>query len=173
MAAAGCGSDDESGPGIPSTSAAQLSRELDLLRTRIDVTRERSAPGSCKDIETKSYPDIQRILDGLPDDTDSDVRGALEDSIDRLKELADSECSDLIEDIEQRREETTPEVTTPPPVQTQTTPPPETQTETTPPQETTEEQPQEDQQNGNGNGNGNGQDNGQSGGQPAPPAGQG
>ena len=182
LVAPGCGSDEEEpGPGIPREAAAQLSRELDLVQERVDVTRERSAPGSCRDVESKSYPDIERIVEGLPDDTDPDVRRALERSIDRLKELTESECADLIEEIEKRREETTPPVAPPP----QPEPPPEqTQPETQPPETQPEEkdpkneEKDEDKDQGEGNGDGGlgppgqgppGQDGG---GQPAPAPGE-
>ena len=36
---AGCGSDDERGPGIPSDLAAEITRQLDLAQDRLDVTR--------------------------------------------------------------------------------------------------------------------------------------
>lgn len=129
----GCGSEEEEpAPGIPRSAADALSRELDLVQERLDVTRDQGQIGSCNDIDSKSYPDIERLVSGLPADTDADVRRALQRSVDRLKELTESECSELAKKIEERRKETTPEVTTPPPapVQPQTTPePPETDEE--------------------------------------------
>lgn len=179
--AAGCGGSDEEEPepGIPRDAAERLSRELDLVQERIDVTREQSEPGSCRDVELKSYPDIQEIVEGLPDDTDPDVRRALERSIDRLKELTDSECRELTEEIEQRQEETTPEPTPPPaPAPTPTPEPPRTETqpeEEPPPDEKKPDKDGDQQDDGDGDGGGQGPDGqgppGQGGGgQPAPPA---
>lgn len=175
IAGPGCGSDEEEpGPGVPRAAAEQLSAELDLVQRRIDGTREMSAPGSCRDIELKSYPDIEKIIDALPKDTDPDVRRALERSIDRLKELTQSECTELVDEIERRREESTPEVTPPPaPVQPEPTPEP-TPTETQPREEKPEdEKPKEDKKEDGGGGmgpNGQGPPGQGGGGQPAPPA---
>lgn len=180
LAGAGCGSEDEEpGPGIPRAAANQLSRELDLVQERIDVTREQSAPGSCNDIESKSYPDIQRILEALPGDTDPDVRRALERSIDRLKELTEAECSELVEEIEKRQDEAPPPVTTPPPAPAPvpTTPQP-TETEEQPKEKEKEKDKEQEQQpdEGDGENGGGGGPGGQGppgqggGGQPAPPA---
>ena len=176
IAGPGCGSDEEeAGPGVPRAAAEQLRAELDLVQRRIDGTREMSAPGSCRDIELKSYPDIQEIIDGLPADTDPDVRRALEESIDRLRELTESECSELIDEIERREEDSAPDVTPPPaPVQPEPTPEP-TPTQTTPREE--EEKPEQekpkkddDQDDGGGIGpNGQGPPGQDGGGQPAPP----
>ncbi len=185
LAGGGCGSEEEEpGPGIPRAAADQLTRELDLVQERIDVTRERSAPGACNDVQSKSYPDIQRILDALPDDTDPEVRRALERSIDRLKELADSECSELVQEIEEREEETpAPLPTTPPaPVQPPQTTPEPTETkpkERKPKPKDEEKKPEEPEQDGQDKGDGGAGPNGQGppgqggGGQPAPPAGEG
>ena len=183
LAGVGCGSDEEEepAPGVPRAAAQALTRELDLLQERIDVTREQSKPGSCGDIELKSYPDIQRILDGIPDDTDPDVRRALERSIDRLKELADSECSELVQEIEEREEEApAPVPTTPPaPVQPPQTTPEPTETQPKKPKPKDEEkEPEEPEQDGQDKGGGVGPDGqgppGQGGGgQPAPPSGGG
>ncbi|MDQ4049089.1 MAG: hypothetical protein M3131_06890 [Actinomycetota bacterium] len=170
----GCGSEEEKpGPGIPRTAADQLRRELDLVQERIDVTREQSKPGSCRDVDSKSYPDMQEILAGLPGDTDPDVRRALERSIDRLKELTESECSELIEEIEKRREESPPQVTPPPaPVQPEPAPEP-TPTETQPQEkEPKEKKPKKDDDKDNGDGGVGPNDQGPpgqgGGGQPAP-----
>ena len=173
LAGAGCGSDEEEpGLGVPRAAAERLSAELDLVQQRIDGTREKSAPGSCRDIDSKSYPDIQEIIDGLPADTDPDVRRALEQSIDRLKELTEDECRELIDEIERRRQESTPEVTPPPaPVQPEPTPEP-TPTETQPEEKPEDEKPKKDEEQDGGGGigpNGQGPPGQDGGGQPAPP----
>ena len=46
LAAAGCGSDDEEGKGIPADQAAQLANQLDIVQARLDNGSE----GACKDI---------------------------------------------------------------------------------------------------------------------------
>lgn len=127
---AGCGSDDEEpAPGVPRQTAEQLSRELDLLQERLDVTRRDGKIGSCDDIDGKSYPDIRLLVEGLPADTDPEVRRALGRGLDRLKELTESECEQLAREIRER-EEATPEPTPPPaPVPPPTTPPEQTETD--------------------------------------------
>lgn len=151
LAAAGCGSDDEeTAPGIPRASAQQLRRELDLVQDRLDVTRRDGPIGSCNDIDAKSYRDIRALIEGLPDDTDPEVRRALEQSIERLKELTDAECEQLATEIRDRREATTPEPTPqPPPIQTETTPE-QTDTQETVPDEKKPKKPKKPKDNGNG-----------------------
>lgn len=139
---AGCGSsDDERGPGIPSELVQQITRQLDLVQDRIDVTRETDKVGSCNDVELRSIPDIEGLAAQVPKDTDPEIVDALEQGIVRLRELASQECSDLENRVDQNTETTPPE-----------TIPQETVTETAPqettPQET-ETQPQE-QTPGNG-----------------------
>lgn len=171
LAPVGCGSEaDEPGPGVPRATADALARELDLVDERLEVTRQRGEIGACNDIESKSYPDIERLVEGLPQDTDEDVRGALEQSIDRLRELTESECSELADRIK-RREETTPTVTTPPPppVQPQQTTPEQTVTEEEPQEKTTEEKPEKPKQNGGTSPQDKSNPGKGGGGQPAPP----
>lgn len=93
LAAAGCGGDDEGEP-IPAALANEIATKVDLVETRVNR-------GSCGNLEAMSYPDIEERIKALPKDTDPDVRQALEDSIDRLKELAGGEC----EEVRQRKEE--------------------------------------------------------------------
>ena len=177
LTGAACGSDEEEpAKGIPASATAALNRELDLVQERIDVTREQSEPGSCRDVDSKSYPDIQKILDDLPEDTDADIRRALERSIDRLKELTESECSQLIEEIEKRQEEAPPPVTTPQVPAQPETPPQETQPETAPEEEKPKQDKEPKQDEGQDEGDGGNGPTGQGppgqggGGQPAPPA---
>ena len=164
---AGCGGDDEGAP-IPSATATALNTELDRVQARID----QGSAGACRDVlEGPRGPNkarAQQLIDSMPDDVDSDVRSALQDSFDRLWELVEQECDDKAQqekdEQDQQPEETAPE-TTP----TETTPPETTPTETTPP-ETTPTSPEEEilpndgdgdsgggvPGNGNGNGNGTG-----------------
>ena len=153
LAVAGCGWDEEGKP-IPAASATALNNELDGVQARLD----QGSAGACRDIlEGPREPNmarVQELIDAMPDDVDSDVRSALEDSFDQLWDLVQQECDDKAqeEESQQEPEETTPEKTTP----EETTPEETTPTETTPPEE--EQLPPEgDGDNGGGvPGNGNG-----------------
>jgi hypothetical protein len=133
LAAAGCGSDDEKkGDPIPAQQAADLQNRLDETEARLANGSE----GACKDILEDTMPEVTRILSGLPQAVDADVRDALEESFDNLWSLVESECQDLKPDEPVQTEtNTTPETTT-----TETTP--ET-TETTPPPTDTTTEPEE------------------------------
>ena len=163
LAFTGCGGDDEGAP-IPRATATALNAELDGVQGRLD----QGSAGACNDIlEGPRGPNrdqAQRLIDSLPDDVDSDVRSALQDSFDRLWDLVEQDCDDKAQEEESEQpEETTPTETTPPETTpTETTPPETTPTETTPPSEE-ELPPDGDGDNGggvpgvgNGNGNGNG-----------------
>jgi hypothetical protein len=158
----GCGGDDEGAP-IPSATANALNAELDGVQARLD----QGSAGACRDVvEGPRDPNrerVQELIDSMPDDVDSDVRSATQDSFDRLWELVEQDCDDKAQrEQSQEPEETTPAETTP----TETTPPEETTptettpTETTPPEE--EELPPDGDgdSGGPGNGNGNGGGNG-------------
>jgi hypothetical protein len=156
LAAAGCGSDDETqGDPIPAQQAAELQNRLDETEARL----ANGSVGACKDILDDTMPEVTKILSGLPRSVDVDVRNALEESFDNLWNLVDSECQDLKPDEPVQTEtETEPEPT---PTETQ----PET-TETIPPPTDTTTAPEEaplpndgDGENGgeipeNGNGGG-------------------
>lgn len=163
VAAAGCGGDEEGAP-IPRATATALNAELDGVQARLD----QGSAGACRDIlEGPREPNRERaqeLIDSMPDDVDSDVRTALQDSFDRLWDLVEQDCDDKAQEEESEQpEETTPTETTPPETTpTETTPPETTPTETTPPSEE-ELPPDGDGDNGggvpgvgNGNGNGNG-----------------
>jgi hypothetical protein len=134
FAAAGCGSDDETkGDPIPAQQAAELQNRLDETEARLANGSE----GACKDILDDTMPGVTKILSGLPQAVDPDVRSALEQSFDNLWDLVESKCQDLKPDEPVQTEtNTTPETTT-----TETTPP-ET-TETTPPPTDTTTAPEE------------------------------
>ena len=158
LAVAGCGGDEEGKP-IPAASATALNNELDGVQARLD----QGSAGACRDIlEGPREPNmarVQELIDAMPDDVDSDVRSALEDSFDQLWDLVQQECDDKAqeEESQQEPEETTPEKTTPEETTPEETTPEETTpTETTPPEE--EQLPPEgDGDNGGGvPGNGNG-----------------
>ena len=92
LAAAGCGSDDESkGDPIPAQQAAELQNRLDETEARL----ANGSVGACKDILDDTMPEVTRILSGLPGSVDADVRDALEESFDNLWSLVESECQDL------------------------------------------------------------------------------
>ena len=160
LAVAGCGSDDE-GEQLPASASQALRAELQSVENRID----NGSAGACRDVlegDSANTDAVTRILDGLPDDVDPDVRDATRESFDRLFELVQDECNE-IED--QTDTDTTPTETETEPEQTETeTVPTDTETETT----TTETLPLEPPgNNGNGKGNGKGKGNG-GGGQVAP-----
>ena len=137
LAVAGCGGDEEGKP-IPAASATALNNELDGVQARLD----QGSAGACRDIlEGPREPNmarVQELIDAMPDDVDSDVRSALEDSFDQLWDLVQQECDDKAqeEESQQEPEETTPEKTTPEETTPEETTPEETTpTETTPPEE--------------------------------------
>jgi hypothetical protein len=148
VAAAGCGSDDEGGKGIPAAQANKLRNQLDIVQARLDNGSE----GACKDIlsaQDANDDAVTSILNSLPNGVDPDVRDALEESFDNLWSLVESKCNDLKPDEPTETQTTPPETTTEettPPETTETTPPP---TETTTPPET---EPLPDEGNGNNGG---------------------
>jgi hypothetical protein len=161
---AGCGGDDEGTP-IPAATANALDAQLDGVQARLD----NGSAGACKDIlEGPRGPNraqVDQIIASMPDDVDSDVRSALEESFDKLWSLVEDRCQEAEQEEEsQQEQEPEPEPTPPETTETETVPPETTPTEELPP--ATEELPPEgDGDNdggvpGNGNGNGNGVGNG-------------
>jgi hypothetical protein len=140
---AGCGGDDEpKGKGIPADAVAALDERLDEIQRRFNDAVDHDNPGACEDIERDSVKNIQATVANLPSDVDPDIRQALEDGIQRLRELAQEGCSG-VEPVETETtpeetvtEETTPTETETTPTETETTPP-----ETTPPEQTTPQDP--------------------------------
>jgi hypothetical protein len=131
LAAAGCGSDDESkGDPIPAQQAAELQNRLDETEARL----ANGSVGACKDILDDTMPEVTRILSGLPGSVDADVRDALEESFDNLWSLVESECQDLKADEPVQTETDTEPETTPTETQPETTEtvPPPTDTTTAP-----------------------------------------
>lgn len=150
VAAAGCGSDDEGGKGIPAAQANQLRNQLDIVQARLDNGSE----GACKDIlsaQDANDDAVTEILNSLPNGVDPDVRNALEESFDNLWSLVESKCNELKPDEPTETQTTPPEETT----TEETTPPETTETTTPPPTETTtppETEPLPDEGNGNNGG---------------------
>jgi hypothetical protein len=170
---AGCGSDKE-GKQLPASSVAQLQGQLNSIESRFDVPDG----AACADITGGSDPNttvVQRVIDQLPNDTDSDLRNAVQDSFDHLFDLVEQECRAAREqtktDTNTTPTETTETTTTPTETtETNTTPTETTETNTTP-TETTDTTPGN---SGNGNGKGNnGNGNGNGGGAAGPSGGDG
>ena len=127
--AAGCGSDEEEGAGIPVEAAEQLQSRLVEVRNRFEF-----GGGACEDISDDSAPAVDEIIQSLPDDVDPDVRDALRQGFDRLFELSAEQC-------EPEEAQTDTEAESPP--ETETTPTETTPPETTPPETTEPAPPQE------------------------------
>jgi hypothetical protein len=132
----GCGADEETKPSIPADQASELLARLSEVERRFDV-----GGGACEDITNDSQPAVDSILASLPSSVDSDVRGAVTESFDRLFELTAEDCKDeqetttptetetvTTETETTETTETTPTETTP----TETVPTETTPTETTP-----------------------------------------
>ena len=126
----GCGGGgDDRGAGFPAAQAADIEGRLDEVLRRVRSGAAGNL-GACEDLSADSFPAIDELLEGLPPNLDKDLRDALVDGIERLKELADQQC----EEARRRREQTTPEPTETTPTDTETeeptpTEPPTTQTE--------------------------------------------
>jgi hypothetical protein len=167
VAVTGCGGDDK-GKGIPAATATALDTQLNGVEARL----AQGSAGACRDI--LDAPDsrgpnkkkVEELIDSMPDDVDSDVKSALEDSFGHLWDLVQQECDDkAAKQDTHTNTNTTPTDTTP----TDTTPTDTTPTDTTPtdtaPTDTTTSPDQAPLPNdGNGNGNGNGGGAGQGGG---------
>ena len=148
LVAAGCGGDDEGKP-IPAATATALDAQLDGVQARLD----NGSAGACKDIlEGPRGPNLEQvnqIIESMPDDVDSDIRSALQDSFDNLWDRVQDKCDDLSQKQESQQ-----------PTETEATP---TETTTTPTSPDEAPLPNDGDGNGGGvpgNGNGNGNGNG-------------
>jgi hypothetical protein len=141
----GCGSSDDKGKPIPAATRQELDKQLTSIQNRFEF-----GDGACSNI-AENKQSVEKTIDALPDDTDSDVKSALQDGFDRLFQLDEKKGQNT-------DTETTESEPAPTPTQSEPETTPNTQSETTP-QETTpsDQKPkkQKDQQNGNGNGGGN------------------
>jgi hypothetical protein len=130
--AAGCGGDDEQdGEPIPAESAAALERQLDSIQARFEA-----GGGACADITGNDDPNttaVASVINSLPSDVDPEVRDSLEQSFERLFQLAQDQCD------EQQGQETETEAEPLPPAETET----ET-TETVPPEEEGDDEGEEE-----------------------------
>jgi hypothetical protein len=154
LAVAGCGGSDEpEGEKLPPEISQTLLQQLDSISDRVAA----EVPGACDDIfagaPTGNIEPIDAALSSIPSDVNPEIRSALEQSIDRLKQLVNDECA-AISDAAAQDDTTTEEA----PVETVTeetdTTPTETVTAPTTP-DTTETEPTPPEGPGNGpNGNG-------------------
>jgi hypothetical protein len=134
LAVAGCGDDEEpQGRKLPPQVAQTLMQQLESIGDRVAA----GVAGACDDIYSDD-PDVGNLepidaaLDSIPSDVDPEIRSALEQSIERLTQLVDRECSE-IRSAEQEEQE---------PIEEEEPPPEPVETETeTAPDETTEEPP--------------------------------
>ena len=157
VAVAGCGDSEEpKGEKLPPAVTQELLQQLESVGDRVAA----GVSGACDDIyasaaEGGNVEPIDAALSSVPQTVDPEIRSALEQSIDRLKQLVDEECA-AIGSAEQEEPEVTEEETTPTetettetetvPTETETT---ETDTETAP---TTPEPPPDDGTPGLGRG---------------------
>jgi hypothetical protein len=134
---AGCGdSGVPESEKLPADTSQTILGELEGIDNRVAS----GFAGACDDIfegvEGGNFDTIDSALADIPDSVDADIRSALEESIDRLKQLVDQECEQIRSDEEQTTTEeadttdTTPTETET--VETVTIPETDTETETTP-----------------------------------------
>jgi hypothetical protein len=83
---AGCGSDEEPKPSIPSDSSDALLSQLGSIQDRFEF-----GDGACNDIAGNERT-VNDIISRLPASVDSDVRNALQDSFDHLFDLTSDQC---------------------------------------------------------------------------------
>jgi hypothetical protein len=133
LAATGCGGDAEpQGAKLPPDVAQTLLKQLDSIGDRVAA----GVAGACDDIYSDD-PDVGNVepidaaLNSIPSDVDPEIRSALEQSIERLKQLVDRECSD-IRSAEQGQQDTVTEETPTETVPTETETVPTDTTETAP-----------------------------------------
>jgi hypothetical protein len=147
--AVGCGADEEPKPSIPADKASELQGRLNEIERRFDV-----GGGACEDITNDSQPAVDSILASLPSSVDSDVRGAVTESFDRLFELTAEQCKDEETTTPTETETVTTETETTD--TTETTPTETTPTETVPTETTPTETTPTTPEDGNGGGAGPG-----------------
>jgi hypothetical protein len=135
LAITGCGDSEEPrGEKLPPAVTQELLQQLESVGDRVAA----GVSGACDDIyasadEGGNIEPIDAALASVPARVDPEIRTALEQSVDRLKQLVDEECAE-IGATEQEEDPVTEEETTP--TETETT---ETETETVPTQtETTD-----------------------------------
>jgi len=152
LALAGCGdSETPASEKIPADLSQDLLGEFEQIQARVDA----NVSGACDDIfegvPGGNFDQVGSLVDSIPDSVSPEIRSALSDSVDRLQQLVNDQCTEIR--AGEQDEETVPDETVPDETETtetETTPP---ETETTPPEtETTPTPPDEDPGNGNGQG---------------------
>ena len=124
VALGGCGGEPRP---IPRGQADGLLADLEEAKRRVDA-------GACGDVEKGTFVRLDRRVERLPDDIDSDVEQALRDGVGHLKDVAEEECQS------NRPAQTTTTAPTTVPSTTTTAP-----TTTTPPTDTGKDGEQEEQ----------------------------
>jgi len=134
LAAASCGDSEEpEGRKLPPTVTQELLPQLESVGDRVAA----GVSGACDDIYASgadggNIEPIDAALSSIPAGVDPEIRTALEQSVDRLKQLVDEECAE-IGAAEQDEQDTVTEEE-PAPTETETT-----ETETVPPETDTTE----------------------------------
>jgi hypothetical protein len=151
FAVASCGDDEEPrGEKLPPQVTQTLTQQLESVGDRVAA----GVAGACDDIyssdpEVGNIEPIDATLSSIPSDVDPEIRSALEQSIERLTQLVDQECS-AIRSSEQEQEDPTTEEEPPPETvetETETVPVETTETTTTPPETTPTTPPEEAPEN--------------------------
>ena len=83
VALGGCGGEPRP---IPRGQADGLLADLEEAKRRVDA-------GACGDVEKGTFVRLDRRVERLPDDIDSDVEQALRDGVGHLKDVAEEECA--------------------------------------------------------------------------------
>lgn len=140
LVVAGCGDDEQPrGEKLPPQVTQTLLAQLESVGDRVAA----GVAGACDDIyssdpEVGNIESIDAALRSIPSGVDPEIRAALEQSIERLTQLVDQECS-AIRSSEQEEQDPTTEEEPPPETvetETETVPTDTTETTTTPPETT-------------------------------------
>lgn len=144
LVVAGCGDDEEpQGEKLPPQVTQTLMAQLESVGDRVAA----GVAGACDDVyssdpEVGNIEPIDAALSSIPSDVDPEIRAALEQSIERLTQLVDQECSAIRSSEQGELDPTTEEEPPPETVETETeTAPTETTETTTTPPETTPTDP--------------------------------
>ncbi len=151
LAGAGCGGSEKPAL-IPRADAAYLQTQLDDLNGRVQAR-------DCLKAKRGNIVRLQRRIDGLPDNIDTNVSSALSDSVDNLSDLVNTNCKQRPKPKPKpplTPVPIAPSPTTTTPSTTTTTPQPTTTTPSTTTPKTTPEENGGDEAPGSSGGNGNG-----------------
>jgi hypothetical protein len=150
LTVAGCGDDEEPrGKRLPPQVTQTLLQQIESVGDRVSA----GVAGACDDIyssdpEVGNIGPIDAALSSIPSDVDPEIRSALEQSIERLTQLVDQECSEIRaseqEGQEPVEEEQPPEIVD---TETETVPSETTETTTTPPETTPTTPPEQTPEN--------------------------